>query len=635
MITFSLYRFYSTGIRLGMAIATSEPRGDFVGVFPSYWAWKLNPKLISQNYTTISEMNRLSSPNYSIGDFKNSYSVMRLCQAIGADKYNLYYNTTNCNIDRLNNLLKMPDFFDQFSKNIDIGSTVSLSTGRLDQPLYELMKNPHFIYKLYKKMILLAYPPPFLIPETELEQKGNSYRSLALSQNIVQDILNVLEIEHWTCKVVNAEKYNIAISASNWSLEHLNELLMIPNSNFYEELRKKREDINLTSEMKFLISSVEDQNKKILNRLLLEETYPYETPKMHRMWNYGPLTHFLTLPLINLDSYKSFFTVWLICCVIFLYFSIYLWYKMLALDSKLPSFIVLTILIFIWLNFAPLYEGFITGVIEIFELFLLTLFIYFLSKRKEILSGIFLGFAAMTKFLPFIFIPYFLLKKKYKLFMTSLITCGLLAVLAEFTLGWKGNVVFSRFKVPGRDQWDWFYLQSIPNLINRLYSENFGYGTHPTLIYPNAAKLTTYIVISSLILFSGFIFVRKRRSEAVDFEIAILSILMISIIQYSHYYYLVLLLIPFSLGLKYIFTTYQKWGKVNKYDILILGSSFFLVGVVVPMSILKKLFSCFSVEFLEFYLGFSLPAYGYLVLLGWFYVKYITSDKSKKCFINA
>lgn len=375
------------------------------------------------------------------------------------------------------------------------------------------------------------------------------------------------------------------------------------------------------------------QNSSIINRSWgnFEELEHSDTEKhkfARKVWSYGPVGHFLTFPLIYLDSYQNALKIWFTCCFIFLGLAIYLWYKMLILDKGLHSFLVLTAFIFLWLNFFPLYEGIATGVVEILELFLLTLSFYLLSRRKELASGITLGFAAMTKFLPFLFILYFIFKKRYKLAATSLITVGLLALLTEFTLGWRGNYpLFSVLTLPGLDIRAWSGHQAIPNLISRLYSINVGNVMAPELIYPEAAKLTVKIIIYSIILFYGLIFIIKRKFGKTNYEIAILSILMIAIIQHNETYYLLFLLIPFSLGLQYLVMSFKRDGKVNKYDLLILCFSFILVGSPVPFTILNKLFSYFSKEFLLCYLGFSVPIWGYLILLAWFSVKYLT-DRS-------
>lgn len=91
--------------------------------------------------------------------------------------------------------------------------------------------------------------------------------------------------------VINNDKYNIPLSTTNNSIEWLNELLKVPS--FYDILCKKSKSsfskdimelVNKTKEYRnksFSKLSEDEKNTiKKLNRLLLEETYPKETPKI-------------------------------------------------------------------------------------------------------------------------------------------------------------------------------------------------------------------------------------------------------------------------------------------------------------------------------------------------------------------
>lgn len=348
----------------------------------------------------------------------------------------------------------------------------------------------------------------------------------------------------------------------------------------------------------------------------------------NKIWGYGPLENFVTFPLIFLESYQNALKIWWILCYFFYFTTIFFWYKILILDKKLHSFSIAAIFIFLWLNFFPSNSGVALGAVEILEFFLLTLSLYYLSKEKDIKSGVFLGLAVMTKFLPFIFIPYFLLKRKYKLCISALVVIAIIAVLTEITLGWKNNLIISRLLLSfGEMENPLLYgTLAIPNMIQRLFGENFGYCIGCELLYPEAAKLTTKIVLVLIILFYGFIFLKNRKTKSSNYEISILLILMVSIIQHNELHFLIFLLVPFSFGFKYLMEIYRKTKEVRKKDLIILVSSFAIIAVVIPVSIFRKLFAYFSIEFLTFYQGFSIPCLGYLILLGWLTVKYIKKD---------
>ena len=92
------------------------------------------------------------------------------------------------------------------------------------------------------------------------------------------------------CGVINNDKYNIPLSTTNNTIECLNELLKVPS--FYDILCKKSKNSFSKDIMELANKTKEYRNKsfsklsedekntiKKLNRLLLEETYPHETPK--------------------------------------------------------------------------------------------------------------------------------------------------------------------------------------------------------------------------------------------------------------------------------------------------------------------------------------------------------------------
>ena len=92
------------------------------------------------------------------------------------------------------------------------------------------------------------------------------------------------------CEVINRDQYNISLNVPTNTIEWLNDLLEI--SNFYKILCLKKPNISLSKDIVDLVEKTEeyrnksfselgDYNKcriKRLNRLLLEDVYPKETP---------------------------------------------------------------------------------------------------------------------------------------------------------------------------------------------------------------------------------------------------------------------------------------------------------------------------------------------------------------------
>lgn len=101
------------------------------------------------------------------------------------------------------------------------------------------------------------------------------------------------------CKAINNDNYNFFLNTTENTLDRLNELLIVPN--FYDILYTIKPTISFSQKITELIKKTkEDRNKKFfdlsidkqvnierLNRFLLEETYPKETPKIqlkYKQW---------------------------------------------------------------------------------------------------------------------------------------------------------------------------------------------------------------------------------------------------------------------------------------------------------------------------------------------------------------
>ncbi|OQY99735.1 MAG: hypothetical protein B6D35_08670 [Candidatus Brocadia sp. UTAMX2] len=95
------------------------------------------------------------------------------------------------------------------------------------------------------------------------------------------------------CTVINNDQYTISLQAPINTLAWLNELLRVPK--FYDILHEKKPDISFSNTLMDLMNetnnyrnknysdlNIDEQNTiRRLNRLLLQETYPQETPKSY------------------------------------------------------------------------------------------------------------------------------------------------------------------------------------------------------------------------------------------------------------------------------------------------------------------------------------------------------------------
>lgn len=288
----------------------------------------------------------------------------------------------------------------------------------------------------------------------------------------------------------------------------------------------------------------------------------------HPLWHYGPVEHLVTLPLFAFGNLRSAYVAWLIANYVFLL-------AILVLAVKTFGNRALAILAI--LNYGPLFEALTQRTIELFELLLL--FIAFALRQRKVSSGIAMGFAAMTKFLPLIFVPYFALKRR----MTSaLITIALIAIATQLVFDWRysGTVVQLRRGGMIESVLD----QSLAGFIRRL----------------GGSELVARVAIVIALALLSWLFVRARNCSSIeDLEWSTLIVAMVLLPPHNEQYYFVLLLFP------YLALAARKKQRAW------LAVSFVLTGTLVPLSILSRVT---GVNVFSAYLALGIPFIGAAIL---------------------
>lgn len=304
-------------------------------------------------------------------------------------------------------------------------------------------------------------------------------------------------------------------------------------------------------------------------------------------WGYGPVSNLITLPLTLLHSIKEVSAIWLAANYVFFILAVLLFLRM---SGGIPP-LYKAMIILLWLGYWPLYIAIQEDVIEIFEFFLIALSLYFLYRKKDIFSGISMGFACMTKFLPAIFLIYFLFKGKMKAFFAMLITVAVTIIAAQFTLGWQNSTTISFFKYElGNGSCSVatiFRSQSINSIIARLSAP-----TDPTTIYnpipqdPCQVKTITIAIILIMLMLAFIAIYRNREGEEFGLEYGIMTSFMILASMHSHPYYLVFNLFGYAfamvslfkkrydLGMALVVISYMISGYLNQigwFDDLIMS----------------------------------------------------------------
>lgn len=130
-----------------------------------------------------------------------------------------------------------------------------------------------------------------IIPEKYLSQANQDLQKRYSGADFfVDEFVTPLTIER-LCKVITNDNYFVTLEAAINTLDWLNKLLIV--SNFYDILHKIKPNSSFSKNITDLIDKTREYRKKgfpdlntneqinikRLNRLLLEETYPHQTPK--------------------------------------------------------------------------------------------------------------------------------------------------------------------------------------------------------------------------------------------------------------------------------------------------------------------------------------------------------------------
>lgn len=307
-------------------------------------------------------------------------------------------------------------------------------------------------------------------------------------------------------------------------------------------------------------------------------------------WGYGPGMHLVTFPLLFLPSLPDIYRIWLFINYGFIAVGCWLLYRIAFPGPTGPAYV--TMFGFLVLNYYPLYEALIQRNIEIFELFLIVGAMTLYARRRDALAGGLVGFAAMTKFLPGIFVPYFVLKGRWRAAWTALVVIGIVAILTQVTLGWEYNRTLVNLRAGGYSESPLNQSVSGPMLRVARWAGLQSYGI----------PLSRAIIV---ILVGVLCWVMFRFREVGNWKIewSLLVVAMIMLLPHNENHYLTFLLIPYAVLLGML-----REGLVRGWQSkALIAVSFILTGWPIPLSLLDRVF---AIRTAELFLRLSVPVWG-------------------------
>lgn len=316
------------------------------------------------------------------------------------------------------------------------------------------------------------------------------------------------------------------------------------------------------------------------------------------LWNYGPVLHMLYLPFTFLSDLRTAYRGILFVSYAYVLVSFLITY---CANLRLPRTIgPLILLIFIWANFFPLYEALLQRNIELVELLLVAFGYAMYMRQRDGLAGAALGAAAMAKFLPGIFFPYFVWKRRWRCVRGFLVVTIPVALVTQMTLGWEHNVVWMILGggIGRADP----HNQALSGVFLRM-----GPLIDPTLNWATVSLLAMGVVSLLCLL----VLWKYGRLGSERWEWSLLVIMMILLVPQAHPYYHVFLLVPFS-----FLAEEASWARLSRVELVAVVVAFLLIAFPLPLSPFEVLNPARprGWHLMEYLLHLSLPIVGASIL---------------------
>jgi hypothetical protein len=333
-------------------------------------------------------------------------------------------------------------------------------------------------------------------------------------------------------------------------------------------------------------------------RILEGETL-YRVSDGHLQYKYSPPSA-IFFSLFSLLSYEIAKLIWYLSELIFLYLILILSYKLLPSKLKKKG----AIIVFSLLILAKFYAREIElGQVNIFIILILVLMLVAVLEKKDVLAGLLWGLTLFFKPYALVFLPYFLLKKRFKLTITGIVVIILGLMSPVIFYGFKGNIIVLK---------DWFTTlsQSTSPLLasfDNASIHSFFLNVFPAQKTKLALAFIMGVILVVTLSFLGMMFLGKKKGlkkpEVLEFSFLFILIPFLSPLGWYYNYLYSILAVVFLLNDLEKFPLLLKYGLIVNF-IIIAGSLREILGQ----------------EVFHFYTRYSLVVLNYLIVL--FYLFY-------------
>ena len=276
-------------------------------------------------------------------------------------------------------------------------------------------------------------------------------------------------------------------------------------------------------------------------------------------------------------------------------------------------------LIFVCMNFTPLFIDYLVGQCNIVLFFLITLGLYFYRANKGICAGIALGFAVMIKIIPGLLVAYMLWKRQYKTVLSAVSVLFLVFIYS--LLFFDVDLYLWYFEFMGNQ--GLFNAYHDNHSLTGFFSRLLTHSIWTTGVLNSTEVARICILVSSILMLLCLFYITRRITGLSDdqnlreYSLVIISMLLAS--KMTSTPYLVMLLIPLGVLVHELF----QYNAINRW-VYLLGAAYGIlaiwhplpVGKFLDMNVYKIYMKGFAVHI------FSLQFFALLVL--WWYFAFST-----------
>lgn len=328
-------------------------------------------------------------------------------------------------------------------------------------------------------------------------------------------------------------------------------------------------------------------------RIINGETL-YRVSDGHLQYKYSPASA-VFFSLFTLFPYEVAKYIWYLSELIFLFLSLFISYDILPSKQKKKGLVLIFSFIVLVKFIGREIE---LGQVNIFIFFLLIMMVKALLNKNDVKGGLFLGLSLIFKPYGLVFLPYFILKKRFKPIASGFGTVIIGLILPMIFYGLRGNIVVLR-------EWQKTLSQSTPGLID--HYDNASIFSLFLKIVPDESRELAFIFIicSGLLIAFSFLWMmilgkkeNMNKPEVLEYSFLFVLIPLFSPLAWYYNYLYSILAIVFLIN--YI----DKFPKVLKY---LLIANLIIIGGSLREVLGKGAF--------RFYTGYSLVVISYLIVL--------------------